>query len=239
MAAQDIEEYITNMTLHIEGLTGTTMDKNDMLTLHNAGIVRKVNRKRIIHISDSTIQYVYFLRKGIIKISTVNNRGEEFIKYFLKSGSFFGELNLLGSEEDSHEIAVAIEESEICFIPADTVKQLMISHLELNKSITSHIGFRLKKSEERALSLVYKSVKERILDFLREFVRDFGHPVAGGYAAMNFLTHEDIARVTGTSRQSVTTTLLNLKKEGNINYSKQTLSVFNHIHPDTQTYINK
>ncbi len=43
----------------------------------------------------------------------------------MKPGAIFGELNLLDFEEDRHEMAIAVEDSEVCFIPAETVKQLM------------------------------------------------------------------------------------------------------------------
>ena len=49
-------------------------------------------------------------------------------------------------------------------------------------------------------SLILKGVKEGVFGFLKEFVLEFGHPVNGGYTARNFLTYEDIARITTTSR---------------------------------------
>ncbi len=125
----------------------------------------------------------------------------------MKPGAIFGELNLLDFEEDRHEMAIAVEDSEVCFIPAETVKQLMAVNSAFRKSIHQSIGQRIKKMEERMFSLMLKNVKDRILDFLKEFVLEFGHPVNGGYTAEFFITHEDIARITTTSRQSVTTSI--------------------------------
>jgi CRP/FNR family transcriptional regulator len=210
--------------------TKQTMDRKDLLILHNAGVVRRINEKKVFHVTDVTIKYVYFLQKGLIKISNISETGEELIKYFIKPGAIFGELNLLDNEEDRHEIAIALENSEVCFIPVETVKQLMVSNNSLRKSIHQCIGQRIKKMEKRMNSLMLKGVKERIMDFLKEFVIEFGHPVNGGYTAKNFLTHEDIARVTATSRQSVTTSLVHLKKHGLIDYDTQRLCVFNIKH---------
>lgn len=204
-----------------------TMKRKDILKLHNAGVVRRISERKVFNITDVPVKYVYFLQKGLIKISNISETGEELIKYFIKPGAIFGELNLLDNEESSQEVAIAMEDCEVCFIPVETVIQLMATNSTFQKYILQFIGRRIKKMEERMFSLMLKDVKERILDFLKEFVMEFGHPVDGGYTAKNFLTHEDIARVTTTSRQSVTTSLVYLKKQGLIDYDSQTLSVFN------------
>lgn len=203
------------------------MDSKDILILHNAGVTRRVDENRVIQVTDTTIKYVYFLQKGLMKISNISDDGKEIIKYILKPGNIFGELSLLDNEEDRQEIAVAIENCEVCFIPAETVKELMVTDKTFRKSIHQSISKRIKKMEERMFSLMLKDVKARILDFLKEFVSEFGHPVNGGYQAKNFLTHEDIARITTTSRQSVTTSLLYFKKQGLIDYDSQNLFVYN------------
>lgn len=206
------------------------MDRKDILMLHNAGIVRRVQEKNAFHVTDVTIKYVYFLQKGLIKISNISESGVEIIKYFIKTGAIFGELNLLDHEENRHEVAIALQDCEVCFIPVETVKQLMATNSQFRKHIHQFIGQRIKKTKERMFSLMLKDVKARIMDFLKEFVMEFGHPVTGGYSAKNFLTHEDIARVTTTSRQSVTTSMLDLKKQGLIDYDTHNLSVFSFQH---------
>lgn len=206
------------------------MNRKDILTLHNAGVVRKIPERKIIHTTDTTIKYVYFLQKGLIKISNISEDGEEVIKYFIKPGTLFGELNLLDMDEDRHEMAIAIEESEVCFVPVESVKQLMAANPAFRKSINQSIGSRIKKMEERMFSLMLKNVKDRILDFLKEFVIEFGHPVNGGFTADFFITHDDIARITTTSRQSVTTSLVDFKKKGLIDYNTHKLSVLNFQH---------
>ncbi len=203
------------------------LNPRDAIRLHNAGVVRKIQTTHIIYTADASVKYLYLLQSGLIKISNINSDGEEIIKYFIKPGSLFGELNLFEAGEDKNEVAIALENSEVCFIPADSINQLMSANHDLRKSIYRMIGLRIKRMEERMLSLMLKNVKERILDFLKEFVTEFGSPVNGGYSASFFLTHEDIAKITTTSRQSVTTTLLYFKKKGIIDYNTRVISVLN------------
>jgi CRP/FNR family transcriptional regulator len=203
------------------------MNREGLFMLHDAGIVRILHGKNIIYLSNPATKHVYFLKKGLVKISNIYNDKEEIIKYFVKPGNIFGELNLLDNEEDRNEVAVAVEDCEVCFIPVETAKQLMMTSPELQRSIHHSICNRVKKTEERLFSLTLKSVTERVLDFLKEFVKEFGHPVNGGFSAKNFLTHEDIARLTATSRQSVSKSLAWLKKTGFIEYDLKNLFVYN------------
>ncbi|MGK2862077.1 MAG: Crp/Fnr family transcriptional regulator [Chitinophagaceae bacterium] len=203
-----------------------TITGEHILNLQDFGVTRHITQNKIIQVSDASIRYVYLLKKGLVKISNISETNEEVIKYFIKPGVIFGELNILGNEEKRHEIAVALQDSEVCFIPAETVVQLMETNKSVNTYIRGVIGERFRKMEDRMFSLMLKDVKDRILDFLKEFVKEFGEPVNGGYMARNFLTHEDIARITATSRQSVTGSLVNLKKLGFIDYNNKSVSVF-------------
>ncbi len=205
-------------------MTGT-ITAMEILHLQDAGVSRQINQDKIIHISDASPRYVYLLKNGLVKISNISETHEEVIKYFVKPGGIFGELNILDNEK-RQEIAVPLQDCEVCFIPVEKVVQLMATYHSVNKYIQAVMGERIRKMEDRMFSLMLKDVKDRILDFLKEFVKEFGEPVNGGYKAGNFLTHEDIAKITATSRQSVTGSLVYLKKHGLIDYDNKSISVF-------------
>lgn len=202
------------------------LDKRDILVLGNANVKRVSSKKSLVNNPDSTIKYVYFLKKGVIKISNVVENGDELIKYFIKAGTIFGELNLVDNGENSQVVGIPLEESEVWFIPIETVKKIMNYNKVFRKTIFQIMGKRIKIIEHRMLSLMLKDVKERILDFLEELVLEFGCPSKNGYTVRNFLTHNEIAKVTSTSRQSVTTSIGYFKKHGLIDYDSQKLSVF-------------
>ena len=203
------------------------MTTNEILQLQKAGTTRTIPANRIIHVTDATIKYIYVLQKGLIKISNLGENGTEIIKYIVKPGNIFGELNLLDNDVDRHEIAVAIEAAEICFIPVQEATIIMQSDKAIQKSINQMMSNRINKMEQRMFALMLKDVKQRIMDFLKEFVAEFGYPVNGGYQARNFLTHEDIAKITTTTRQTVTSSLSYFKKLGWIDYNSRQLSVYN------------
>ena len=111
-----------------------------------------------------------FFQRGVIKILNISNKEKEIIKYILKPSNIFSQLSLLDYEENLHEIAVALENCEVCFIPTETLKELMVTDQVFRKDIHQSIGKRIKKMEEQMFSLMLKDGKERILNFLKEFV---------------------------------------------------------------------
>jgi CRP/FNR family transcriptional regulator len=163
----------------------------------------------------------------LVKVSGITEDGTEVIKYIVKPGNFFGEFNLLDTDENRNDIAIALEDAEVYFIPADTIKFLMKENELLRSSINKAISKRISKMEKRMFSLMMKGVRERTLDFLKDFVAEFGHPVAGGYQARNFLTHDDIAKMITSSRQTVTSSLVYFRRKGWIDYDSKHLKVFN------------
>jgi len=83
----------------------------------------------------------------------------------------------------------------------------MIENEDLRTEIFKQIGTRMKKIEDRLLSMFFKNSRSRITEFIMEFMKDFGQKTSEGYEVKNFLTHEDIAKLSATSRQTVNSTL--------------------------------
>lgn len=203
------------------------MNTKDLSVLYDAGMVRQIPEDRIIHFGGSSVKYIYFLRKGMMKIAYMNGKGKEVIKDILQPGNIFGELALLENEESADEFAVALDPCEVVFIPVENVKKMMQGDAQIMAAINRVIGKRMKRLEERMFALIFKNVKERVYDFLKEFARDFGTAESDGFRARNFLTHEDIAKLTTSSRQTVTESLGYLKKKGLIDYNSRILKVYN------------
>ena len=91
-----------------------------------------------------------------------------------------------------------------------------------NFSVTKLIGLRYLKVQSRLESLVFKTAPERIRGFIKEMADEHGKTLANGseIEVKLKLKHEDIAKLTATTRQSVTTELNNLEKEGVILFDR-------------------
>jgi CRP-like cAMP-binding protein len=61
-------------------------------------------------------------------------------------------------------------------------------------------------------SLIFKDARTRIVDFIKDSVSDRGQRVGYEMLLRHSLTHQDIANITCTSRQTVTLVLNELRK---------------------------
>ncbi len=105
----------------------------------------------------------------------------------------------------------------------EEVLELMRSNSELSLKITATIGNRLAKVERKFESLIFKDARSRIVELMREMATERGKVLAGGEVLLEHsLTHQDIASLTATSRQTVTTVLNELKEKGIINFDRKT-----------------
>lgn len=204
------------------------LTSTDRSLLQKNGITRVYEKGKIIFLGAESISYLFLLQKGIVKITHCNKDDVEMMRYFLKSGALLGELNLLKEPagEGRYEFAVTMEKCEICMIPVDVVTELMNKHQFFRTNMMHLLGMRFRKTEEQVFAVSFKSVEERVLDFIKNFAIDFGIPTKQGYAARNFLTHEDIAKATYTARQTATTILIKLKRQGLIDYNHCSIQFF-------------
>ncbi len=90
------------------------------------------------------------------------------------------------------------------------------------------MGQRLKKVQSRLSDLVFKSAEQRVRGLLRELAAEHGTRVANDPEQVVIklrLTHQDLARLAATSRQTVTTLLNTLEREGVLLHNRRHLFI--------------
>jgi CRP-like cAMP-binding protein len=178
-------------------------------------------KNEYIYFEDEPSKYIYLIASGRVKIGSYKDDGTEVIKAILGHGEIFGELALAG-EERRQDYAQALDDNTaVCPMSIQDMQALMASNQPLNLKIIKLIGIRIKKLERKIDSLIFKDAKTRIIEFLREMAIEKGKKVGFEVMFKNYLTHKDIASLTGTSRQTVTTVLNELKEKNLINFDRR------------------
>ena len=178
-----------------------------------------------IYFEDDASDHIFLIADGRVKIGTYTADGKEITKAILNTGEIFGELALVGQEKRSDFAQALDDNTSVCPMSIEDLQALMSHNKALNLKIYKLIGLRIKKLERRIESLVFKDARTRIIEFLRDWAHEKGKKV--GYETMvkNYLTHKDIASLTGTSRQTVTTVLNELKEKNIINFDRRRILI--------------
>ncbi|MCK8521440.1 Crp/Fnr family transcriptional regulator [Aquimarina sp. D1M17] len=181
-----------------------------------------IDKGEVIDLSNQQDKSIFFLKKGTVKI--IDSKSDT-VKYIVKKGNIFGELSLQDTNQSTHEKAIALEDSIICYIEAHRMEKLMEKHKSLKNGILKIYGLRIKKLERRLRDLLYKDSASRISDFIKDYILEFGEEEGHKIVAKNLLSHKDISNLTNTSRQTVSNVMSQLRKDSIIDYNTQYISI--------------
>ncbi len=178
----------------------------------------------LYNIGDSS-EFVSFLVKGIVKIGSLSDDGREVIKSILHPMAMFGELSLVG-EAHRKDFALAMnEEVHIFTLKTRDFQRLIATNQRLCVSLMNYIGKRLREVESKLEDLVFKDARARIIDFIKESAEKRGRRVGFEMLFKHCLTQQDIANITGTSRQTVTSVLNDLKRSDLIYFNRRSILI--------------
>lgn len=203
------------------------LSKEEKTKLDEMAVMRHTPKKQILYFPTDSSSSIYMLKAGKVKISRLMPDGKETILTILGPGEIFGELGITGQQE-REEIAEVTDDAIICVVDIKDLQNMMKDNPQFNMEILKFIGFRLKRVQNRLESLIFKNAEQRIRSLIKELAEDHGRIIAGDENMREVklgLTHEDIAKLTATSRQTVTTQLKELEKSGLIKYDRKRINI--------------
>ncbi len=139
-------------------------------------------------------------------------------------GEVFGELSLIG-EDKRRDFAYVMEEATVCVIGIEEMKSLMRDRNDLSLFLMKIMGSRMLELEQRLESLVFKDSRSRIVEYLYDLASKKGQRVGYEMLVRKFLTHQEIANLTATSRQTVNTVLNELREKNILTFDRRRLLV--------------
>jgi CRP/FNR family transcriptional regulator, cyclic AMP receptor protein len=158
--------------------------------------------------------YMYVIRKGRAKVTKASEDGREKIMNFLEAGAFFGDMALLGDETRSASVKT-LEESVLLALSRRDFIDLLRQSPDLALSVIEELANRLRETNEQARSLSFQGVEERTRNLFERIAR--AEDEAGQKMMTPSLTHQQIADMVGTSRETVTRAIKQLKESGWLN----------------------
>ena len=212
-------QYLSEVKL-FEDLT-----HEDLLDLASLAVIRKYTKHQIIYRVGDDPEDVFILINGIIKIISKSGEGREVIKTIIHPKALFG-IEYLSSQNMRSNTAKSIDKDVLCFaISSKDFKAYLKENWTLTEKFIKMLGTRLIYLEERFESLVFKDARERIIDFLKDNAKTNGRQVGLEMLIKHSLTQQDIANFTGTSRQTVTYVLNDLKRQNQIYFKRKSILI--------------
>lgn len=172
---------------------------------------------------------VFIVAGGCMRLFQVSPSGKETIIWFSFPGEIFGIAELCsGGQRELY--AVANEASVVYAIKCSDFSAFLGRHPEVAIKAIGILSARVRTLGHALVGLATDNVETRIARLLVRFAAvSSGSKCCSEHAAEELcvnvrLTHQDIANLIGASRQTVTSTLINLRKRGTVRTVKK------HIH---------
>ncbi len=176
---------------------------------------RQFPRGTPIYLPADQADGVLLMASGRAKICSVTPEGKQAILAFIEPGELFGELALLGNKA-REEYAEAVEKSTVVLLPKDTMMQLLEQNPDVSLGVTRLFGLRRQRIERRLKYLLFRSNRDRLVHLLLELSEQYGEKTDQGVQLKIKLSHQDLASIIGSTRETVTVLLGELQAEGSL-----------------------
>ncbi len=189
----------------------SSVSDEDLTSLASLLIERRFPKDKTIVEESLPGDYMYVIAEGRVKVTKLSGDGREKILEFLDSGAFFGEMSLLDSAPRSASVTT-LAETRVWALARKDFLSLLRKSPDLAMAVIQELTQRLRNENEQASSLSFQRVKDRTMGLLVRLAReDVGR--SGRLSTPN-LTHQQIADMIGTSRETVTRVVKGLKEQG-------------------------
>ncbi len=162
-------------------------------------------------------EVLFILKKGDVAISRISPDGKKLILSTLSAGTIFGEMAIIGQR--MHEtFAEALTECVICIMSRRDVEDLLLADPRIAVRLVKALGERLTRAEARLEEMAFKPVPARLASLLVRLGTESdwrGRPVVQG------LTHQQLAELIGTYRETATTILGQFRDDGLIEIGRR------------------
>lgn len=210
--------------LRVDGLREFLADARATGSLASLSLDRKphlVRKRQDVYLEGDDATRVYFVQAGRVKTLKTTAGGKELITGLYGPGEFFGYLTLL--EGTPHrDSAVAVDDSELVYIPQDDFSQLLLRNREVSQQFIRLLAGRVSEREQQLLDMAYSSIRRRVADVLVRLHEE-------GTATDIHLSREDMAALVGMAPESLIRTLSEFRQSGFVELLPHTIRV---VQPD-------
>ena len=188
--------------------------------LESQSRVRTFLSRSPVYLPTETADRVFMLAEGLVKVCHLTSDGKESTLAFVEPGELFGELAIFDTGQRD-EYVEAVEDSTVVMIPVQAIRQLIETRADMALAVTKMVGLRRHRIERRLKNLLFLSNRERLIHLLLDLVEQFGLAGPDGIRLTIKLSHQELANLIGSTRETVTVLLGQLKGERCVSGGRQ------------------
>lgn len=189
--------------------------------------LREFQKGQVILHEEDANKYMYSVLEGEVKVFHTNDEGKDSIVAFHGAGESFGEVSLIDQLTMPATVA-AVEKSLLLIIGRDDFFDIIQSQPKVMNKLLLLLTGRLRHSLNQIRMLHFKDASYRVMASIKAMSAERGEPVPEGVLLKLRLTHQNIADMTGLTRETVTRVIDKWKKSGHLSLDENRHMLINH-----------
>ncbi len=213
-----------NITIHLRSiplLKGLTND--DMALVKSQLVIQRYGRRDAIIQKGASNDSLLLLLSGNIQVIDLTDQGSITGLSLLSPGNFFGEVALINNTIHTSSV-VALNDVLVAFLPSTIALHLFSHSPSVAHQIQYHLAQKVRRDQQFRNLLSISNTSKRIFSFLVLMKKKNAEKQE---LVENLPTHQEIANMINTSRETVTRTLLLLVQQGIIKKDAHRLIITN------------
>ena len=172
---------------------------------------------------------VYLIKRGTVRIARRTLDGKDITVAILGAGCLFGEEVVFSAVERT-TVAICMTDSLLCKARAEHVYGLMTRFPTLAVNVARYLLEQRDEAIAVAEDVAYLTVPERLMRLFERLSEEHGVEAVDGTLLDIRLTHADMASLIGSTRETVSTKLTQLVRDGQIRIEGRSIVVVRSLH---------
>lgn len=183
--------------------------------------------KTVILRQGDSCEHVFYLAMGRVKLSRLNQRGDQFTVTVLTEGHLFGETLSDRPRAPLFHTAEAKGRVTLYRVRLKEFKTLLASQSQLAWEVLGTLSTEQRVLERKLELLMFHDVRSRILETLRDLAGSHGGDCRHGFQLDIKLTQQELADLVGATRPVVSTILNEFRDRGLLDYHRTLICIQN------------
>lgn len=189
-----------------------TVSERDMDRISRLCVDRHYAGKTTIFARGDPGDSLFLLKEGVVRICSVSEKGGETILHILKPDAIFGEL--LFSEGTRPLTAIAGTDVVVTILSRENFREILRSVPSVAENFIRLLSRRLSKVERGFAEFGHTWSYDRLAQVLLQLADEHGIETPAGTKIALRVTHEDLAKLIGTTRETATTQMNRFRRRG-------------------------
>jgi CRP-like cAMP-binding protein len=222
-AARQEEAGLSTAQAHFE-LPSLLELRPDLRRFWDGTLPMELPRGDYLYLPGDPPRSVFLIRAGVVRVARLLDSGGELTVHIAGPGELVGERAVLG-EMRRPGLAQALDRVKVSPLPVPILEAAALRHPELGLALARMAAERSSRFEARATLNAFADCHRRVCSVLLELAGRFGRREGRGWSIGVRLTHEELARLIGATRETVTPLLVNMRRDGLIDYDRRRIQV--------------